>query len=50
MELLDFYKGKRVLVTGDTGFKGSWLVLHPPSGGGGGDRLRAESADRAVDV
>ena len=26
MELLDFYKGKRVLVTGDTGFKGSWLI------------------------
>ena len=26
MELFDFYKGKRVLVTGDTGFKGSWLV------------------------
>ena len=26
MGLLDFYKGKRVLVTGDTGFKGSWLV------------------------
>lgn len=26
MEILDFYKGKRVLVTGDTGFKGSWLV------------------------
>lgn len=24
-ELLDFYKGKRVLVTGHTGFKGSWL-------------------------
>jgi CDP-glucose 4,6-dehydratase len=23
----DFFKGKRVLVTGDTGFKGSWLVL-----------------------
>lgn len=23
---LDFYKGKRVLVTGHTGFKGSWLV------------------------
>ena len=24
-ELLDFYKGKKVLVTGHTGFKGSWL-------------------------
>lgn len=23
--MLDFYKGKRVLVTGHTGFKGSWL-------------------------
>ena len=25
MDILDFYKGKRVLVTGHTGFKGSWL-------------------------
>lgn len=25
-EVLDFYKGKRVLVTGNTGFKGSWLT------------------------
>ena len=25
MELKDFYKGKKVLVTGHTGFKGSWL-------------------------
>ena len=25
-ELCGFYKGKRVLVTGHTGFKGSWLV------------------------
>jgi len=23
----DFYKGKRVLVTGHTGFKGSWLAI-----------------------
>ena len=26
-ELKDFYKGKRVLVTGHTGFKGSWLCV-----------------------
>lgn len=25
MELLDFYRGKRVFLTGHTGFKGSWL-------------------------
>lgn len=25
MEMLDFYRGKRVFVTGHTGFKGSWL-------------------------
>lgn len=25
MSMLDFYKGKRVFVTGHTGFKGSWL-------------------------
>ena len=25
MQNLDFYKGKRVLVTGHTGFKGTWL-------------------------
>ena len=24
-DMLDFYKGKKVLVTGHTGFKGSWL-------------------------
>ena len=23
--MLDFYKGKKILVTGHTGFKGSWL-------------------------
>lgn len=26
MELFDFYRGKRVLVTGHTGFKGAWLT------------------------
>lgn len=26
MELLEFYKGKRVLLTGHTGFKGAWLT------------------------
>ena len=25
--MFDFFKGKRVLITGDTGFKGSWLAL-----------------------
>lgn len=25
MEMMDFYQGKRVLVTGHTGFKGAWL-------------------------
>ena len=25
-EILKYYKGKRVLITGHTGFKGSWLV------------------------
>ena len=24
-ELMKFYKGKKVFVTGDTGFKGTWL-------------------------
>ena len=27
MGYLDFYKGKTVLVTGHTGFKGSWLCV-----------------------
>ena len=29
MEIMDFkfWKGKKVLITGHTGFKGSWLVL-----------------------
>ena len=25
--MLSFYKGKKVLITGATGFKGSWLCL-----------------------
>lgn len=27
MEITEFYKGKRVLLTGHTGFKGSWLAI-----------------------
>ena len=27
MESLEFYQGKTVLVTGHTGFKGSWLCV-----------------------
>ena len=27
-EVLKYYKGKRVLITGHTGFKGSWLSLY----------------------
>lgn len=26
-DLEDFYSGRRVLLTGDTGFKGSWMAL-----------------------
>ncbi|MEP2024109.1 MAG: CDP-glucose 4,6-dehydratase [Reichenbachiella sp.] len=26
LDFADFYKGKKVLITGDTGFKGSWLA------------------------
>jgi CDP-glucose 4,6-dehydratase len=27
MNLFDSYKDKRILITGNTGFKGSWLSL-----------------------
>lgn len=27
IDLLDFYKGKRIFITGHTGFKGSWLCM-----------------------
>lgn len=26
MKWFDFYKGKRVLITGHTGFKGTWMA------------------------
>lgn len=50
MELLDFYKGKRVLVTGDTGFKGSWLVriLHLAGAEVTGYALKAPTSRRCL--
>ena len=27
MDLSDIFKGRKILITGDTGFKGSWLAL-----------------------
>ena len=41
-----FWRGKRVLVTGHTGFKGSWLALWLQRAGRRGDRLCARAADR----
>ena len=32
-EVFDFYKGKKVLVTGHTGFKGTWLSRIPVNAG-----------------
>ena len=42
--IFDFYRGKRVLVTGHTGFKGSWLCGMPPDSRSQGDRIQSESA------
>ena len=27
MDLSDIFNGRKILITGDTGFKGSWLAL-----------------------
>ena len=46
-ELEGFYKGKRVLVTGHTGFKGAWLcriLALAGAGWGSGDGVCAKSA------
>ena len=40
------YAGRRVLVTGDTGFKGSWLCAWLAGLGATGRRLRPGAADR----
>ena len=42
--------GKRVLVTGHTGFKGAWLALWLQPLGARGHRLRAGAADRPAPV
>ena len=44
-ELKSFYNGKKVLVTGHTGFKGSWLVRILTLAGPG-NRLCLKSAHR----
>ena len=39
-----FWRGKKVFLTGHTGFKGSWLSLWLQTVGRGGNRLLAGSA------
>lgn len=61
-ELIDFYRNKRVLLTGHTGFKGSWLsellllagadvwgYALPPGAGGLFDRLRLSERMRSAE-
>ena len=45
-----FWKGRRVFLTGHTGFKGSWLSLWLDSAGRRRNRVRARSADPAEPV
>ena len=45
-----FWSGRRVLVTGHTGFKGSWLSLWLDAHGRRRDRASRRRADRAVAV
>ena len=42
-EVFNFYKGKKVLVTGHTGFKGTWLSRILVNGG---HRIFLKPADR----
>lgn len=39
MAFNNVYRGKKVLITGNTGFKGSWLVSMVTHAGSGGIRL-----------
>ena len=45
-----FWKGRRVFLTGHTGFKGSWLSLWLDALGAECHRIRARSADPAESV
>ena len=45
-----FWSGRRVVVTGHTGFKGTWLCTWLAGLGCGGHRHRPAARDRAVAV
>lgn len=47
---LNFYKGKKVLVTGHTGFKGTWLCRILQELGAEVTRIFSEATDRSINI
>ena len=47
---LTFYKGKKVLITGHTGFKGSWMCRTLIQAGAEVDRIFPRAADGSQSV